>query len=164
MAYHYLTAQSRQKLLWGVDRDTPGKQIQQFLLAVEGLRLEMHHEMRLSETWPMHYLLRLQAVELSVFCSLVQNGLLMVIVSAGGTGLKPLETVQTAVGVVQVLLSVLLTLQHFVRYSVLRQLTAWRQLMGREYLEVALQANANSNPSHPTLPPPTPSHTPCYPT
>ena len=42
-----LTEESKQALLWGVDRDTPGKQVQEFLEAAEPLRMEMQREREL---------------------------------------------------------------------------------------------------------------------
>ena len=56
----YLTQQSKDQLLWGVDRDTPGEQIQQFLDAVHGLRLEMRHEQWLSETRMLRLLIKVR--------------------------------------------------------------------------------------------------------
>ena len=39
-----LTEESRQNILWSVDRDTPGKQVQEFFLACDELHREMKHQ------------------------------------------------------------------------------------------------------------------------
>ena len=117
----YLTTQSKQRLLWEVDRNTPGRQIQQFLDAVYGMQLEMQHEQRLSETRLLRWLVQVPALELTTALSVVQNGLLIAeAASKSDRYQRVLNNASTAIGVVQVTVCVTLSLKHFVRHSMLR--------------------------------------------
>ena len=48
-----LTEETKQAFLWDVDRETPGKQLQQFLLRAEEMRAEMRHQAALQKNAPL---------------------------------------------------------------------------------------------------------------
>ena len=83
-----LSEESKQSLLWGVDRDTPGKQIQEFLKEAEPLRMEMLRERDLHDlkAWRLMMEYKSAAVNSMFILAFPLNLLITELHSAEGPG------------------------------------------------------------------------------
>ena len=74
-----LTEESKQELLWGVDRDTPGKQIQELFERSDELMREMKHQQRLARSplWQLVMRNKPVADNLVLNLALAQNCVIM---------------------------------------------------------------------------------------
>ena len=76
-----LTEESKQRLLWSVDRSTPGRQIQDFFDHAQDLHLEMRHQERLNESRAWRLLTYNKSFALNAMFSIaiVQNFLILLV-------------------------------------------------------------------------------------
>ena len=76
-----------QEILWGVDRNTPGKQIQELLARSGEMHREMQHQERLNSYWLWQQFTnhKAQAVNSIMYLAVVQNALLMMRFSSGNS-------------------------------------------------------------------------------
>lgn len=74
-----LTDESKQALLWGVDRETPGKQIQELFERADELMREMMHQQRLSKSgvWQLVMRNKRLADNLVLSLALAQNAVIV---------------------------------------------------------------------------------------
>lgn len=163
-----LSDQSKHQLLWGVDRDTPGRQIQQFLLAVDDLQLEMTHAVKLGEMRLYGLLARNDDANenLSILLAMIQAILMMAHTqisasrlagdfgnsdggsddSGSGEGLSSKDvdsvfsTASVVVGSLQLLSCSVSALVHVMRYSIVAQLKLWKRLTGDQTRFLPLMA------------------------
>jgi hypothetical protein len=81
-----LTEESKQRVLWSVDRSTPGRQVQDFFDAAQDLHLEMRHQETLSESRAWRFLTSQKgvAVNLMFILAIAQNFIIMIRYSSAG--------------------------------------------------------------------------------
>ena len=140
-----LTRKAKDELLWGVDRNTPGVALQEFLQAVPGLHIEMQWQERLSRIRALAWFTRRETMfnQVAMALSVVQNALLIVDSSLYNPkvmsgmqkgdfgyefshGSTPIyRDVSLSLGVLQMVLCLFKVMIHFMRTSVQLQLKLW---------------------------------------
>ena len=160
-----LTEESKHELLWSVDRQTPGKRIQEFFEAATDLHLEMRHQEELLDLgmWRRLVAHKPLAVNAIFYIALVQNAVLILRYSEevvpsdspdyemGAAAaeqwkglLHPIEPLlrraNQAMGVVQVVASIVVFLLYAMQSGPVRQRKMWRDHAGLPYEQARARA------------------------
>ena len=142
-----LTEESKQKVLWSVDRSTPGRQVQDFFDVSVDLHHEMRHQERLNHSKLWRVLTRNKGIALnSTFgLAIVQN--LILVLHYSPSGVDELDATLTAwaeaihrtLGACQVLACVVVFLMHVLEEGPLRLRQQLRDAFGLPTLELQLK-------------------------
>ena len=137
----YLTAETKEEFLWQVDRETPGKNIQQFFLEVPSLHAEMSHQMELRKRRTWRFLLKIKplAVNSMLVLAILQNIVLMFRYSYGNTPPVYADLEATAnflMGVSQLFSCVTVFMLYLQQSGTFRQHRCWKLATGLDYEEV----------------------------
>jgi len=148
-----LRKESKFALTWGFDRETPGRQLQQFLQSVEALRVEMQHEVWLRNQRRLHFLLLRNSGRLGTVATgmaVLQNILLVL-----DTSLAPeshafalfykdfSNQVTPILGSLQAFAYMAQVFVHGMRHTVLKFQTNWQSDTGLSLAEAVAKAKSS---------------------